>query len=161
MKGKFLSTVLTLAALGLMFCGTVAAAPDALTGDEKSTTKLIELSKPEDDYSTFSDSCQVSGTARYGVKITVYIKKNRENTYEMLKVNDGIPVSWTVGASGYFLKEIGLERDSNNKILVYAEKGDDFQIIKREVNVKRQTWKEVLKNGVVRFEDMVSRIIRN
>lgn len=160
MYKRILLTVIVMTALVMLFSGVVLAAPDELTGDEKGTAKLVELSKPEQDFSTFSNSCVVSGKSKQGVKVTIYIKKSGKETYEKLMV-DGEEVSWTVGASGIFAREIGLERDTVNKLLIYAEKDDDFQIIKREITVKNLILKEILKNEAVKIEDLISKIMKD
>ena len=157
MYKKILLVAVTFTASVILFTGIVFASPLELPKDAKSTTKLVELSKPEEDFSTYSDLCQVSGTSKQGVKVTIYILKDKD-TYEKLIVDDD-EVSWTIGVSGMFAKEIGLERDKVNKILVYAEKDGEFQVIKREITVKDLSLKEVLKNQVVKIEDLLSKII--
>ena len=154
---KLIVSAAAIIVTGLLITGAAWAAPDKLTGEEKSTVALVELSKPEEDFSTFSDSCLVSGKAEQGVKLYVYIEKENQDTYEKLKV-DGKEVSWTVGVSGIFLKEIGLERDEVNKLLIYAEKENDFQIIKRNITVKPNILKEILKNGL---KDFFANILNN
>jgi len=98
----------------------------------------------------------VSGKSEQGVKLYIYIKS--EDAYEKLKV-DGEEVSWTVGVSGIFAKEIGLERNKVNKLLIYAEKETDFQIIKRCITVKNLAIKEVLKNEVVKIEELITKFL--
>ncbi|MGE5474008.1 MAG: hypothetical protein ACM3UU_07280 [Ignavibacteriales bacterium] len=157
----FKKLILSAAAIlvtGLLITGSVWAAPEKLTGEEKSTAALVELSKPEEDFSTFSDSCIVSGMSEEGVKLYIYIKPEGEEEYKKLKV-DGEEVSWTVGVSGIFAKEIGLERDTVNKLLIYAEKESDFQIMKRDITVKNLTLKEVLKNEVIKIEEIITKIL--
>ncbi len=159
MRRKLFLTVAALTVLVIMFSGTALASPANLSGDEESTAALVELSKPEENFSTFNVFCHVSGTAEPGVKVTVYIKKSNKDTYEKLMV-DGKEVTWEVGQPGLFIQTIELERDKVNRILIYAEKNDDFQIIKRKITVKKQTWKELLKNGI-KLEDLISKIIKN
>lgn len=146
--------------LGLMmfFSGSVLAAPAKLSGEEKSTAKLVELAKPDDDYSTYSNFCIISGKSKQGVRITIYTYKETKDTYEKLIIEDKV-VSWVVGASGVFVKEIELEKNKVNKILIYAEKDDDFQIIKREITVKSGTLKEILKNEILKIEDLLSKVV--
>jgi len=155
---KLIASAAAIIVTGLLITGAAWAAPDKLTGEEKSTATLIELSKPEEDFSTFSDSCIVSGKSEQGVQIYIYIKAENEDEYQKLKV-DGEEVSWPVGVSGIFAKEIGLERDKVNKLLIYAEKETDFQIIKRAITVKNLTLKEVLKNEVIKIEDIITNIL--
>ncbi|MGE5328180.1 MAG: hypothetical protein ACM3KR_01575 [Deltaproteobacteria bacterium] len=157
---KLIVSAATIIVTGLLITGAVWAAPEKLTGEEKSTAALVELSKPEEDFSTFSDSCIVSGKSEQGVKLYIYIKPDNQNTYEKLKVDDK-QVSWTVGVSGIFAKEIGLERDKVNKILIYAEKESEFQIIKRAITVKNLAVKEVLKNEVIKIEEIITKILSN
>ncbi len=160
MKSKLFLTVAALMVLVIMFSGTALASPASLSGDEEGTAALVELSKPEENFSTFSDLCHFSGTAEPGVKVTVYIKKSNGYTYEKLMMNEK-EVAWEVGRSGYFLKEVELERDKVNRVLIYAEKDGHFQVIKRQITVKKLTLKELLKNGIVKIEDLVSKIIKN
>jgi len=157
---KLIVSVASIMITGLLITGAAWAAPEKLTGEEKSTAKLVELSKPEEDFSTFSDSCIVSGKSEQGVKLYIYIKSEDEDAYEKLKIDDE-EVSWTVGVSGIFAKEIGLERDTVNELLIYAEKETDFQIMKRDITVKSLAIKEVLKNEVVKIEDLITKILSN
>lgn len=156
---KFIISVAAVMVTSLIITGTVCAAPEKLTGEEKSTAAFVELSKPEGD-STYSSSCSISGKSERGVKVHIYIKPDSKDVYEKQKVDDE-EVSWTVGKSGLFAKEIGLERDKVNKILIYAEKEDAFQIIKKDITVKSLTIKEVLKNEVVKIEDLITKILSN
>ena len=153
---KLIVSIVAIMVTGMLITGPTWAAPEKLTGEEKSTAKLVELSKPEEAFSTFSDSCIVSGKSEQGVKLYIYIKS--EDAYEKLKV-DGEEVSWTVGVSGIFAKEIGLERNKVNKLLIYAEKETDFQIIKRCITVKNLAIKEVLKNEVVKIEELITKFL--
>ena len=158
MLKRILLTIALMTVLVMFYAGTAMAAPDKLTGDEKSTASLVELSKPEENFSTYRDSCTVSGKSKEGVKVTIYIRENSKDTYEKL-VSEGEKVSWTVGVSGIFAKEIGLRKNAVNKIIIYAEKDSDFQLMKREITVKTQTLKEIFKNEVVKIEDLIGKII--
>lgn len=158
MLKRILMTIVLMMALVMFYTGAVMAAPDKLTGHEKSTASLVELSKPEENFSTFSDSCIISGKSTEGVKVTIYIKEDNKSTYEKL-VSDDEKVSWTVGVSGIFAKEIGLERNDTNRIIIYAEKDSDFQLVKRKITVKTKTLKEILKNEFVKIEDVIGKII--
>ena len=156
----------TITMISTVFISSIGfAAPMKLTGDEKSTAKLIELSKPSEAVSTFSDLCIVSGKASHGSKITIYVKDEKDDTYEKLitktQNQQRAVVSWSVGMSGVFAKEIQLERDKTNEIIIYAEKNDECQIIKRNVTVKNLALKELLKNGVVNLESLINRIIKD
>lgn len=155
---KLIVSAAALLAVGLLITGSVWAAPEKLTGEEKSTAVLVELSKPEENFSTFSDSCIVSGKSEQGVKLYIYIKPEYKDEYHKLMVDDE-EVSWTVGVSGLFAKEIGLERDTLNKLLIYAEKENNFQIMKRDITVKSLTLKEVLKNEVIKIDEFISKIL--
>ena len=70
-------------------------------------------------------------------------------------------VSWSVGVSGVFAKAIGLQRDKINNIIVFAEKDDKFQIIKRQITVKNLTLKQILKNEVVKIEDLINKVMKD
>lgn len=158
MLKRILLTIAVMLVSVMFFAGTAMAAPVKLSGDEKSTASLVGLSKPEENFSTFSDSCIISGKSKHGVKITIYIKEKSKDPYEKL-VADNEEVSWTVGVSGIFAKEIGLHKNKTNKLIIYAEKDDDFQLVKREITVKTRTLKQILKNEVVKIEDLFGKII--
>lgn len=158
MLKKLIMMTAVSALLAALYASPVLAAPEKLTGEEKSTADLVELSKPEEDFSTFSNTCIVSGVSKEDVKLYIYIKNEDEDTYEKLIV-DNKDVTWVVGPSGIFVREIGLERNTINRLLIYAEKEDDFQIILRNITVKNLSLKEILKNEVVRVEDIISRIL--
>jgi hypothetical protein len=164
MKKLIITAATTLISV-LLISAVGFASPERLAGDEKSTARLIELSKPEDDVSTFSDLCIVSGKARHGVKVTIYVKDSKDDTYEKLLTKsqdqDMVPVSWTVGVSGVFAKEIKLERNKVNDIIIYAEKDDECQIINRKITVKNLYLKQILKNGVVNLQGLINRIIKD
>lgn len=157
MLRRIMLTVLALTACLIFTTGNVLAAPESLTGKEKSKAVLVELSKPDEDFSTFSDTCIISGKSEEGVRLVIYIG-NDEDTYEKLTVDDEV-VAWKVGVSGIFAKEIGLKRNAVNKIIIYAEKDNQFQIIKREITVKDLALKEVLKNEVVKIENLITKIL--
>lgn len=158
MYRKIFVTVMVAMALMILLSGMSSAAPGTLAGDETSTAKLIELYNPEENYSTYNDSCVVSGKSKQGVKVTIYIRKSN-GTYEKLKVNNE-EVSWVVGPYGKFAYEVELERDSTNHLIIYAEKNYQVQIIKRKVTVNNLALKEVFKNEVVKIENLFSKIIK-
>jgi hypothetical protein len=135
------------------------AAPKEISGDIKSTSEVLWLSKPEDNISTFSTSCIISGVASPGAVVTVYIQTNEQiDKYEKLII-DNEELSWEVGPSGMFVKEITLKSGKVNRIMIYAEKDEvNFQVVKREITVKESNLKELIRNGAIKLEEFINKI---
>jgi hypothetical protein len=144
--------------LGLLTVPAMAA-PDTITKNMKSTSEILWLTKPEAEVSTFSTSCIISGVASPNTNITIYIKdENTKDTYRKMIIDDE-ELSWSVGASGMFIKEISLQPNIVNDIIVYAEQDENnYQVEKRTITVKDDSIKEALKNGAIMIEDFITKI---
>lgn len=87
-----------------------------------STTKsLIEVSDYEQDVTT--SNFVVSGKGEEGIEISLYVKKNRKDSYSQ----DNLIDKFKIGKSGYFAKNIDLQ-SGYNYILIVATKDKDVQL---------------------------------
>lgn len=148
----------TVICIGL-FSFNVFAAPEKLSANIKPTAELLNVLKPENNISTYSDTSIISCIAKPGSTVTVYVQSLEDEEVYIPLVVDKEIVSAKVGPSGMFMAEIPLDRDIINKILVFAEKSDkDYDLAKREITVKNQTTKEKLKNITVKIEDFIGNL---
>lgn len=121
----------------------VFAAPDSLAVDTTgNTADLVVITKPQNPKdATFNESYIISGCGREGTTVALYSFSPETGMYEKfyseMKYIDEYgasqvlrtPSETTIGTSGLFMNTITLTRGENT-ILVYAQNGDEVQVMK-------------------------------
>lgn len=121
----------------------VFAAPDSLPVDTTGNTAgLVVVTKPQNPKdSTFEESYIISGCGKEGTTVALYSFSPETGMYEkfyseMKYIDENgasqilrTPSESTIGTSGLFMNTITLARGENT-ILVYAENGENVQVMK-------------------------------
>ena len=122
-----LSLVMALVLLiGVLFCMPVFAAPETLPADTVAMPNTIfTVTNPNAQTASTSDAYYtITGYGTQGVKLTFYSLTTFGGYQPVLQ--NGVPVTWTIGASRLFAQRLPL-RGGRNAVLVVAEK--DGQIV--------------------------------
>ena len=111
------------------------AAPASLEPAAQSTSSnLIVITNPPSISSTTQKGVVFCGYGDAGVKVTFYKYNPLTGLYFPMSLNGNNISLDIVYQSGLFWKKIDFSA-GNHKVIVYAEKGDRVQIVKREINV--------------------------
>lgn len=140
MKKMLISVLL---AMIIMWTASVAvfAHPESFVeGSQSAVTNLITIRKPDSaSTSTVKTTYSVTGSGKEGVSICFYTYDGEK--YVPQKDASGNLVSYTIGASGVFYRQISL-KEGENKICVRAEAADGtYQLSYLTINV--------IKSGVL------------
>ena len=123
-----------LAVIILVFSVNVMAAPVSLApADAVSTTSgILTVTNPSaEEISSYDKTHNISGYAASGVNVSINNLKG--GVYQQF-VKDGEYVSFTVGASGMFIKPVTLGY-GKNELLIRAEVDGKVQYVKRTITV--------------------------
>lgn len=112
--------------VSMLFCMPVFAAPETLPADTAPLPSTIfTVTNPNAQTASTSDAYYtITGYGTQGVKLTFYSLATFGGYQQILQ--NGVPVTWTIGASRLFAQRIPL-RGGRNAVLVVAEK--DGQIV--------------------------------
>lgn len=112
--------------VGMLFSLPVFAAPETLPADTLPMPNVVfTVTNPNAQTASTSDAYYtITGYGTQGVKLTFY-SLTTFGGYQQIKQN-GIPVTWTIGASRLFAQRIPL-LGGRNAIMVVAEK--DGQVV--------------------------------
>ncbi len=127
-------TLIFLVLILLIFSVNVMAAPASLTPTDaiSTTSGILTVTNPSaEGISSYDKTHNISGYAASGVNVSIYNLKG--GVYQQF-VKDGEPVSFTVGASGMFIKPVTLGYGKND-ILIRAEADGKVQYAQRTVTV--------------------------
>ena len=125
---------------------TAFASPETVAGDASGNTHdlIVITNPPNQKDSTFDAGYIISGYGKEGTVVTLYWHDATENVYRKIyneaqyideygrKQKSYSEASVTIGASGLFMNTVNLAQGGNN-LLVYAEKGDQRQLMKLSV----------------------------
>jgi len=139
-------TVIFIVASALCCSLIVFAAPDTIySSDIGNSSNLIAISNPDAQYSsTFDKSYVISGYGNEGVRVYLYIGSGNGTYY--LQKYDGIPVSWTIGASGLFMRQIKLSKGINYILLRAEASYGSYQNTKRNITQLNQSFLDIIKS---------------
>lgn len=134
-------SIMLLLALVFSFCALpqAFAAPQEMASVPASDGMLyIDIYNPETVVSTTTQKDYVlSGVAKSGVVVSVYMYDKATAKYKMVKNGDADAVQ-TIGASGYFAQRVSLA-EGKNDILVRVDSSYDSavasQIVRLEINL--------------------------
>ena len=134
-----------LVALVALLCPVITyAAPTTLSVDAGSTSSnLIVITNPPSFSSTSQGGVVFCGYGSKDTKVTLYLFNSTIQCYEKMNVT-----SSTINDSGVFWKKVNLS-NGLNKILIYAEKGNSHQVVRREVTVTSSSFSQRIKDYTV------------
>jgi len=122
------------------------AAPSAISPNAVSTaSNLVVITNPPYFTSTTQKGVVFCGYGTPGTKITFYTYQN--DAYVPV-TSGGAPVTVTINASGVFWKKINFTTGAH-KVIVYAEKNNSYQIVKREINVLGYSLSDKMKDYTI------------
>ena len=142
----FALAILTLLAL---LCPVITyAAPATLPANAASNSEsLIVITNPPSFSSTSQGGVVFCGYGNKNTKVSIYLFNTTSQRYEKMAVY-GVPVTATINESGVFWKKANLP-SGLNKVLIYAENGSYYQVVRREVSVTNASFSQKLKDYTV------------
>ncbi len=146
-------SIILLLALVFSFCALpqAFAAPQEMASVPASNGMLyIDIYNPETVVSTTTQKDYVlSGVAKSGVVVSVYIYNKAEAKYKLVEIGDNAAVQ-TIGASGYFAQRVSLA-EGKNDILVRVDSSQDSeiasQVVRLEINLLVDSFWSKIKNA--------------
>lgn len=140
-----------IAAVMSFSCITALAAPQYIEPTAVSnSTSLIVITNPPSISSTTQKGVVFCGYGEAGTKVSLYIYDSSIAKYRPI-YQGAYPVSLDiVYQSGLFWKKVDFS-GGNHKVIVYAEKGGRYQIVKREINVLDPAISSKLKDYALNF----------
>lgn len=129
---------------------------------------LVTLTSPESvNVNTFRKNFKIGGTSSRS-EIVVVLGKLNESTgeYELFETLEG-DVSWEIGKSGFFAKEIALEKGQNRfKLIAYIkddtsklEPGKNVQISYFTITQLEETLRDRILNSVLDLSNVITKFI--
>ena len=146
MKSKVCGLI---AAVFVLLCPVLSlAAPAYLPANAGSnTSNLVVITNPPSFSTTTQKGVVFCGYGSSGTTVTLYLFNATSQRYEKMMVY-GVPVTSSINASGVFWKKADLP-GGLNKVLVYAEKGNYHQVVRREVSVLNSSLVDKIKDYTV------------
>ena len=145
---KFKICTLIVCAFALLCPVLSFAAPASFSATADSNSQsLVVITNPPSFSSTTQKGVVFCGYGSEGTTVTIYLFNATTQRYEKMNVY-GTPVSTTINASGVFWKKVDLP-NGLNKVLVCAEKGDSYQLVRREVSVLSSNLADRIKGYTV------------
>lgn len=130
---KLMSVLLTaILSMSSLVCFAAPASLDPVA--QSTSSNLIVITNPPSISSTTQKGVVFCGYGESGVKVTFYKYNPLTGLYYPMTSNGNSLSLDIVYQSGLFWKKIDFSA-GNHKVIVYAEKGDRVQIVKREINV--------------------------
>ncbi len=143
---RFLGSLI-LAVMLLTVPSVCFAAPSSLPASVSlSQSGLITVTNPPSFSSTTQKGVVFCGYGTQGTTVTIYEYNSQTGTY--LPVNGG---SVSINASGVFWKKIDLS-GGYHKVILYAQKGDKTQAVKREINILSPNIADRMKSYTVNIK---------
>ncbi len=135
MKKKIISVLLAMMIFLTASVAVFAQHPENFTeGSQSTVNNLITIRKPDSaTTSTVKTTYSVTGSGKEGVTVCFYSFDGEK--YVPQKDENGAIVSYTIGASGVFYRQVSL-KEGENKICVRAEASDgSYQLSYLTINV--------------------------
>ena len=144
-------------------------APEELTVDASGTTTgLIRISNIEQDI-TFEQDYILRGSGKQSVQVTVYVYHEEEDVYDQFMILDTstdeneeqlptYPLQWEIGASGLIMQTIELQ-EGKNRFKLYAQKGDDYEIIDIEITLLKRDLLQTIKELNIDIRQQIDRFL--
>jgi hypothetical protein len=116
------------------FSFSVTAAPYKIDNDFKgNSSSLIKITNLKGNKITvYDDLLTIRGTGEEDTEVSVYQYDKGKDAYVRCKDDSGDDLTCKIGALGILLQQINL-KVGTNKILIYAQKGNDKQLRKIDV----------------------------
>ena len=128
------------------------AMPETLPADLGSNSELIEVLSPEESkFISYSETCLFSCIAEPGTHVTLFEKLTDSLYVPMLLDDEAITAK--VGESGVLVFELTFDNESENKIMLYAEKSGKYQTIQKTIIIKNPIKKESVKYKTVNMQE--------
>lgn len=109
----------------------------SLPVDIGSNSKIMEILYPEEkQVTTYSETYLISCMAEPGTEITLY-ERYDDSLFVPLMVNNEA-VTGTVGESGLYLIDLTLKKNSQNRIMFFAQNGSKYQSEFRSISVEEE-----------------------
>lgn len=149
MHGKWKIILLVVVLIFSLLTAVTALASDIVyTKDEVKETEetLVNITKPLKNEIVASRTILLVGNTDYtNVKIELYI--GSDDGYRLKTTTDGVS-SWTIGKSGFFSKEIELNKGVNELMIRASKAGKPDQFSLFTVKVVEESLKDIIKNRI-------------
>lgn len=146
-----------LVALMIMLCSVSAfAAPETVdAGDVGTNNSLIVIKKPETTVSsTTKQKYTLSAVSIPGVEVALYSYNSATGKFHIKKDALGNNASVTIGASGIYLQDVDLAKETNY-LLVRAQYGDgNYQIVRLNITLLNQSLLDSIKGFAANFQSI-------
>lgn len=141
---RILSIMLALLMLFSAQCVSYAAYETSIPLDAQgSMTDLIYIKRPQSHSASTSDKTYtISAVGSQGTEIRVYRYSSADNTCNLIKS------SKQIGASGLYSTVVDLP-ESNNTFIVYANNGENDQVVKIQISKVKKSTVDKLKSVTV------------
>ena len=157
MKGRIIvrKFIISLALIIIFSINSIAYAfYVTLPNDIGSNSSIMTIVNPEEkDSVSYSDSYVISCVANPGTEITLYEKYDNSVYVPLLLENEAI--TGIVGESGLFLVTLNLKPNSKNRIMFFAQNGNDYQTEFRTISIKEKEVQETVEYKVVNIRDFI------
>jgi len=145
---------------------------DVISSKKTEDTKqfLVTITRPEGDETTFKESYVICGNSdKQNITVKLLIYNEKTDQFEPYRNLDGED-TWTIGASGFFMKEIELPKKGANRIRIAAYQGsakmeqtelvlgENLQVNTFTVTVLDRSLRNSIKNGFLRITDMLENL---
>lgn len=142
---KLKTLFIALVAVFALLCPVITyAAPATLSANAGSTSSgLIVITNPPSFSSTSQGGVVFCGYGSKDTKVSLYRFNNATQKYEKMAVTTS-----TINDSGVFWRKVNLPAGLN-KIIIYAEKGNVCQVVRREVTVTGSSFTQKIKDYTV------------
>jgi len=131
------------------------AMPEILPADLGSNAQLIEVLNPEEDeLINYSETCLFSCVAEPDTEVTLFERLTDSLYTPMLLDEEAITAK--VGESGVLAFELTFEQNSENEIMLYAEKEGKYQTVLKKIIIENSTKKESVKHKALNMQEFIN-----
>ena len=123
---------------------------------------LVTITRPDGDETTFKQSYVICGnTDKEDVTVELAVYDTKAEEYVPLATQDGDEeTSFKIGASGIFMKEVGL-KEGANKIRVFVYTGTDREhgeTYNFTITLLQEDKKDKIKGGLLTIEEVLKNV---
>ncbi len=145
-KRYIAAIVALIAVLALAVC---AMASDVVYKKDKvkdTGETLVTITQPAREYTSNSRTILLVGNTDYAnVRVELYIASG--DVYKPKAATDGSS-SWVIGSSGFFSKEVELNKGVNELMVRASKEGKPDQFSLFTVHVSEESLKDIIRNGI-------------
>lgn len=134
---------------------SVSAAPQSIPANVSLSGNLITITNPPAFSTTTQKGVVFCGYGKGGTTLYFYEYNSANNTYAPI-LSNGDHVSVTINNSGVFWKKINFD-SGYHKVVIFAEKGNETQAVKREINVISPAIADKIRGFTLNINDLVRR----